>query len=59
MSRGSTIVIGLCSKCGGHVLGDISGNKAPKCEKCGAEKKHNWPVIQMEESSPTQQLLQE
>ena len=59
-------VIGLCSKCGGevvslkyHTFRHVTQFTPPKCSKCGAIVKKDLPIIQMDESAPTQQLLQE
>lgn len=54
-------VIGKCSICSGEVrLDTVVGSVVPpkpKCISCGAVKKDNTPIIEMEDTKDTRKFL--
>lgn len=50
-------VIGRCSKCGGDVVQTVH-QKKPVCLQCGASKKDVLPIIEMDESTKPELLLE-
>lgn len=56
-------LVGRCSNCGGNVtLPEIHHSvtiPVPTCQSCGATKKNELPIIEMEQPKDTRRLLNE
>jgi hypothetical protein len=59
----SHTLLGRCSKCGGAVTVPHAWYGVtpaiPTCQACGARKKNDLPIIEMESDGDTRQLLNE